>query len=361
MSRRDIHYWKCDRPAAFYGTRTRVLPTSEMEQQLRDALQQHFRPSSLMLSPGCGQGNHLSWNAELDGKPLFIRVENGPEKDDYLEMESAILKAVGDIGVPVPEVHGCDVSRTHIPFAWQALERLNHRDLNHWYKQGVLDSDQVSFEIGRNIASWQSITPAGFGPFDLDTYRATGELCGLHSDFAAWFTLRLDRHLKFLVESSFLSSHQHEQIVRTIRDHEELLDLKRGCLVHKDLALWNILGDPKRIAAFIDFDDAISGDPLDDLSLLVCFHDRPFMERALAGYASVQPLPVQYHRRLWLHLLRNMIVKAVIRVGSGYFDRDGGLFLIGPGANGQTLRHLTEQRIEIALQGLQNNSDFSIL
>jgi len=361
MSRRDIHYWKCDRPAAFYGTRTRISPTAEMEQQLRDALQQHFQPKSLQLSPGCGQGNHLTWNAELDENSLFIRVENGPENDNYLEMESAVLQAVAGIGVRVPQVHGCDASRTQVPFAWQALERLNHRDLNHWHKLGVIDADHVSFEIGRNIARWQAITPPGFGPFDLDAYRATGKLQGLHADYAAWFTLRLDRHLEFLTESKFLSASQHDHITRTIREHEDLLNLQRGCFVHKDLALWNVLGEPDRIVAFIDFDDAISGDPLDDLALLACFHDRAFIERAVAGYESVRPLPAQYRRRMWLHLLRNMIVKAVIRVGSGYFERDGGLFLIGPGADGQSLRQQTEHRIEIALNGLQTNSEFSSL
>ena len=180
MSRRDIHYWKCDRPAAFYGTRTRISPTAEIEQQLRFTLLQHFRPRSLQLSLGCGQGNHLTWNAELDGKPLFIRVENGPEKDDYLEMESAVLKAVGDIGVPVPEVHGCDVSRTHVPFAWQALERLNHQDLNHWYKQGALDSHQVFFEIGGNIARWQSIRKT----------TRSGSCCRAQAPTAPWESRR---------------------------------------------------------------------------------------------------------------------------------------------------------------------------
>lgn len=361
MSRRDIHYWKCDRPAAFFGTGVRTSPTPEMERQLHDALEQHFQPNTLQLSPGCGQGNHLTWSAELDGKPLFIRVENGPESDEYLEMESAVLKAVADIGVRVPEVHGCDASRTQVPFAWQALERLHYPDLNHWYKQGVLDSQQVAFEIGRNIARWQSITPLGYGPLDLDVYRSTGELRGLHADYAAWFMLRLDRHLEFLTEANFLTTVQRERITSTIREHEGLLRLEQGCLVHKDLALWNILGEPNRIAAFIDFDDAISGDPLDDLSLLACFHDSDFIARAVAGYESVRRLPTEFRRRMWLHLLRNMIVKAVIRVGAGYFDRDGGLFLIGPGDDGQSLRQQTTHRIETALTGLHTNADFSTL
>ncbi|MEY4200863.1 MAG: hypothetical protein RLZZ265_2603, partial [Verrucomicrobiota bacterium] len=34
MSRRNIHYWKCDRPAAFHGTQTRGEPDARIEQQL---------------------------------------------------------------------------------------------------------------------------------------------------------------------------------------------------------------------------------------------------------------------------------------------------------------------------------------
>lgn len=45
------------------------------------------------------------------------------------------------------------------------------------------------------------------------------------------------------------------------------------------------------IAAFIDWDDAISGDAMDDLSLLGCFYDAPVIERALTGYVRVRPLP----------------------------------------------------------------------
>ncbi|MFN7890956.1 MAG: hypothetical protein ACK5OC_11755, partial [Pirellula sp.] len=63
----------------------------------------------------------------------------------------------------------------------------------------------------------------------------------------------------------------------------------------------------------------------------------------------------------WLHLLRNMIVKAVIRVGAGYFDRGDGFFLIGTGGSGADLKRTTHARIALALRGLASNSDLSIL
>jgi Ser/Thr protein kinase RdoA (MazF antagonist) len=127
------------------------------------------------------------------------------------------------------------------------------------------------------------------------------------------------------------------------------------------LALWNILGEPSRIAAFIDFDDAIGGDPMDDLSLLACFHDGAFLAGAIRGYQSVRPLPAEAPRRLWLHLLRNMIVKAVIRTGAGYFSRGDGFFLIGSGGTGADLRRTTHQRIALALEALEQGFDLDHL
>lgn len=355
MSRRNIYYWKCDRPAAFHGTQTRGEPDAAIEQQLREAMRSALNASDVQLSAGAGQGNHLTWKAEVDGMTLFVRVENGPEKDGQLAIESVVLDRVREAGVPTPRVFSCDATRTSVPFAWQALERIAFPDLNHWFKQRVLDSHRIAFEIGAAVAQWQTIQPQGFGPI------ASVALDGYHTRYADYFRLRLDQHLSFLVERRFLTSEQRGDIARTIIEHESLLELDQGCLVHKDLALWNILGSRDQIAAFIDFDDAISGDAMDDLSLLACFHDATFLQRAFEGYVSRLVLPAEHRRRFWLHLLRNMIVKAVIRVGAGYFERDSGFFLIGTGSSGSDLKRFTMERLLKALRGLREDSDISTL
>ncbi|MGV3660949.1 MAG: phosphotransferase family protein [Prosthecobacter sp.] len=347
MSRQNIYYWKCDRPAAFHGTHARGVPDTQIAQQLRESLQQHFSARNVDLSAGAGQGNHLTWNATIDGVSMFIRVENGPEKDGHLAIESAIIDQVRGTGVPTPRVHGCDATRTRVPFAWQALERINAPDLNHWFKQGTLDVPRIAFNIGSAVATWQSLSFAGFGPFD-DSLR------GYHSTYADYFHLRLEQHLTFLVDRGFLATAQRQDIISEIENHRALLDLKTGCFVHKDLALWNILGSENRIAAFIDFDDSICGDPMDDLSLLACFHDADFLRRSFEGYQSVRALPSEHLRRFWLHLLRNMIVKSVIRVGAGYFDRDDGFFLIGSGSSGSSLREMTLEKLFGALEELRS-------
>lgn len=354
MSRRDIYYWKCDRPAAFHGTQTRAAPDAGTEPQLRDELRHHFGTRDVVLSAGAGQGNHITWNAEIDGRSLFLRVENGPEQDGHLAVESVLLDRVRACGVPTPLVHGCDASRSRVPFAWQALERIAAPDLNHWFKQGVLDMPRIAFDIGAAVAKWQSLTFSGFGVLDE-------ALNGFRSTYRDYFHLRLDEHLAFLTQRGFLSPAQRDEIATEIAQHSSLLQLERGCLVHKDLALWNVLGTRDQIAAFIDFDDAISGDPLDDLSLLGCFHDGAALGRALEGYQSLRRLPVEHRRRFWLHLLRNMLVKAVIRVGAGYFDRTDQFFLIGSGGTGADLKTVTQQRLAAALHGLRNDTEITSL
>ncbi len=360
MNRRDIHYWKCDRPAAFHGTGPGSRPDQVPDETVHALLTDCFQPASLALSRAPGQGNHLTWTADIDGVPIFLRIENGPEGDTHLEIESAVLAEVARVGVPVPRVLGCDASRTRVPFAWQALERIPHPDLNHWWKAGLLDQNAVPFAIGENVARWQGIRPEGFGPFDPGIWRQSGRLTGYHQAYGDYFRLRLDDHLGFLEARSFLSPERTDEIRSLIETHAHLLELDHGVLVHKDLALWNILGPPDAVAAFIDFDDAISGDPMDDLSLLACFHDAAFLRRAFDGYTGVRPLPENWPLRFWLHLLRNLIVKAVIRVGAGYFERDSGFFLIGNGGSGADLRRFTEERIALAMRGLKEEAGLEI-
>ncbi len=354
MTRKDIHYWKCDRPAAFHGTDTRRDNGDAIEAQLAAALRKHFDTHSVTLSPGIGQGNHLTWRTEIDAVPMFLRVENGPEQDRHLAVESAILDRVRESGVRTPLVHGCDASRERVPFAWQALELIADPDLNHWQKQSRLNEKTIAFAIGAAVATWQAIELPGFGVPDEN-------LRGYHQTYADYFHLNLEPHLVFLVDNQFLDSAEKQEILTAIAGHSQLLELKQGCLVHKDLALWNILGTPDQITAFIDFDDAISGDPMDDLSLLGCFHDATFVTRGIEGYQTVRPLPDDHRSRFWLHLLRNMIVKAVIRVGAGYFERNDQFFLIGKGGTGADLKTATQEKISIALRGLREDLEIAHL
>jgi fructosamine-3-kinase len=382
QDRTAIYYWKCDRTAAFHGTEAIRPDNPQLEAQLRLALERRFPGQPLTLTPTDGQGNHRTFMLSFPPPPshppavpvlpspsrplsgrdnAFVRTEDGPERDNYFDVETAVTARLTDLGIPVPRVLACDCSRAETPFAWQVLEHIPFPDLNQHFKQGTLAFEPIAEAIGETVARWQDIRPQGFGPFSAAAAHTDGRLTGLHPSYSSYFFCNFRRHLDFLVERAFFTPAQAETIAAAVSRHDALLAVPRGCLVHKDLALWNILGAPDRIAAFIDWDDAISGDPMDDLALLACFHDADVLRRAFTGYSRVRPLPENHLPRFWLHLLRDMIVKAVIRVGAGYFTRNDGFYLIGAGSDGSDLETFTRSRIDTALRGLTDACDLSIL
>jgi len=355
--RRDIYYWKCDRPDFLHGTREqgrdRVRPG--LETMLRETLARHFNVEVADLRPTESPGNHLAFLATISGRDCFVRIEDGPEQDDYMEVESHVMAEVSKVGVPTPRIYAVDSSRRSVPFAWQVMECMPCSDLNRLLKENRLELGPVAETIGAFVARWQMIAPDGFGPFDPDIQRGHARLVGFHPTYEAYFRTCLEGHLNYLLEQAFLEPAMAEEIRKGIDAHAARLNLGHGCLVHKDLALWNILGTPNEIVAVIDWDDSISGDPMDDLSLLACFFDGDVIARALKGYESVRPLPEHHRSRFWLHLLRNMLVKSVIRVGAGYFSLTDSLFLIGSGGSGAQLRTFTLDRIKAALRGLNGD------
>ncbi|MGZ0654871.1 phosphotransferase family protein [Coraliomargarita sp. W4R72] len=358
--RAGIYYWKCDRSAAFHGT-AEARSAESYQPILQLLLANRFPECSVELRPAGGQGNHITYIATLNQVDYFVRLEDGPENDDYIEVESYILNQVRLCGLATPQVIGVDASRENAPFAWQVLENIDAPDLNQVLKAGQLNLEQTAEEIGRAVATWQAIQPTAFGPFDPEALRTQQKLIGFHTSYADYFTRHLDRHVQLLVTRGFIELTVSQEIIAVIQAHRGLLDLEQGVLVHKDLALWNILGTSDQVSAYIDWDDSISGDPMDDLSLLGCFYDGSVLARAIKGYTAVRPLPENFKRRFWLHLLRNMLVKAVIRVESGYFDRDDNFFLIDSGTGGSDLKTTTYKRLTTALSGLKNNLEIETL
>lgn len=55
MSRRDIYYWKCDRPAGFHGTQLRGSSDAQITQQLEAEPRENLGTQDIVLSPGTGQ------------------------------------------------------------------------------------------------------------------------------------------------------------------------------------------------------------------------------------------------------------------------------------------------------------------
>ena len=355
-SREHIYYWKCDRPSAFFAIKG-DNGISHIMKGIEEALTDYFGGPDFKLFPAKGQGNHLIFIAAHGGVNYFVRIENGPERDEYMAVEAMLMDMVRPLGVPTPHIYAVDAWHVRYPFAWQLMEMVPYPDLNCLYKAGTLESHSIMHQLGRYIALWQQIEATGYGPYDTNRLHLDGQLVGLLPAYRDYYVLNMERHLNFLVQSKFMDAGQAREVSALVKTNDCYLDIPQGCLVHKDIALWNLLGDHNTIRSVIDWDDAVLGDPTDDLSLIGCFHSGDEIRALVNGYTGVKPLPQAFEPRFWLHLLRNMIFKAVIRVGAGYFEKGNDFFLINSSEGGESLRLTTLNRITAACDGLRGSKN----
>jgi len=191
---------------------------------------------------------------------------------------------------------------------------------------------------------------------------ATGTLRTLHPSYASYYRLNLEKHVRYLVDGGFLPKDDAERIMRVIANHSIALSLDRGVLVHKDLAVWNILGTETEVKSFIDWDDCIIGDPMDDLALMGVTGEDSVTREIVASYGRSRSLGGDAGTRFWLCWLRNILFKAVIRLGAGYFKKsDDQFFLIGGGQDGTSLAAVTRRKLDRALVALEKKEGFDAL
>ena len=350
--RENIYYWKCDSPHSVTEKRQRYFKekydSADLAEGVRRACQGVFGAAPQEIAPLRVDGNHTAFIVTHQDKKYFFRADDGTGDDDYMLAESALMRLAAGGGVPVPQVHHTDVSRTVCPFRFQLMDCCPEPCLNLHHRNGKLDLAAVALQLGQYLRRLHAIRMDGFGFVNTDLLSSSGRIQGLDATYPDYFHKRLDEHLAYLRQNSLLADQDIDDVRRQFQRHLPRLQLAHGVLVHRDMAFWNVLGTPDRITAIIDWDDAVSGDPADDLGILRCFYDDPFMDRVMAGYWGAEPVPDDFRCRVWLHTLRNMLWKTMIRHALGYFDKGNDFFLNTPGIK-QSLREHTLQIVQNAL------------
>lgn len=355
--RTNIYYWKCDSPLPAGQKRAynEKYKEADITDLVRDISQYHFRGHTLDVIATGSAGNHYAYLIKLSDTTWFFRADDGKTDDDYMDAESAVMAAARDAGVPVPQLFAVDTTLIRYPIRYQILEHIDHPSLREHDQSGQLNRSVVSEQLGGHLARLHGITGDRFGFLNTDHLRAGGGgLVGLDVAHADYFHKCLPDHLGYLRDVEFLSSPTVGLIEKLFDRHSALLKINRGALLHKDLAFWNVLGTSQHVAAIVDWDDAVLGDPADDLAIVRCFYDDDVFEPLLMGYRQVRALPEDFDVRLWLYVLRNMLWKAKIRHFMGYFDMDGSFF-IRSRENQDSLEAFTHKRIQKAMDVLSSH------
>jgi aminoglycoside phosphotransferase (APT) family kinase protein len=349
-SRSNVYYWKCDCPLPLAERRVYndKYTQADISEQVRAVAERFFRRAPVHVTATGSAGNHHAYLLDVAGVCYFFRAADGRMDDDYLLAESAVMGLLGEHGVPVPKVLAVDVTRAAAPFHYQILEWRPEPCLNVFYQDGSLDRARIGRQLGEYLAIMHAVSRPGFGFVDTAALAATGEIQGLDQSHRTYFLKNLDRHLAYLHDHGLLDGEQIRAIEGRIMGLAHLTELSQGSIVHRDIALWNVLGERDRIAAIIDWDDVVIGDPADDFGILNCFYPPEMIRYVKEGYASLRPLPEPFDLRMNLYTLRNMLWKAMVRHYMGYFEETGSFYMLNAD-NRASLRDFTLGRIAAAL------------
>lgn len=350
--RRDIYYWKCDCPRTAAERATGFTAAKYagegIEAAVRDACRGTLGVDADAIEPLRCAGDHFAYRVTCTGRILLFRAAADATGDDYMLAESAAMALAAAAGVPVPRIVRTEAVAGS-PLRWQLMEFAPGHSLRDLHRDGRLDLAAAAGGIGRMLRRLHAVPVDGFGFIDTAHLAATGAVRGLHARYRDYVACRRDEHLAYLVRHGLLGTGEGTRVAAVFARHAARFDLAEARLVHRDPALWNILGTADgRITALIDWDDVVGGDPADDLSILRCLHDRAFTDAVETAYWGGGAAPDGFEVRIRLHQLRNMLWKAQLRHQLGYF-RPGGAAFLEALSDGQGVEAATRAKLAEAL------------
>lgn len=325
--RHGIYYWKCDcpRPDAERTTGYTAAKYADggIEAEVRAACRQVLGHGPDAIRALACAGDHYAYRVESGGRTLLFRAAADMTGDDYMLAEEAVMALATAHGVPVPRILHTEAAAGS-PLRWQFMEFVDGAPLHE-----VDLGESLASDLGRLLRRLHAVPIDGFGFVDTAHLRTTGRVRGLHQRYVDYVTCRLEDHLGYVATHGLLGSTEAARAAALFTSHAAHFDLSSAVLVHRDPAPWNLIGSADGISALIDWDDAVGGDPADDLSILRCIHPRSFTDAVERAYRDGAQPPEGFEARIRLHTLRNMLWKAQLRHQLGYFRPNAAKFLAG--------------------------------
>lgn len=269
--------------------------------------------------------SHVVYFVTIKNKdePLVFRANLGFNKtpEIVMKVEKLICEAVAKLHVPTNKIIYVDISRKVYPFDFQIQECLEGSDIENNFKGTQKEYDKLSFDLGAYIAIYTQIKYDLFGKFDSKAIDSD-ILKGTKNTFYEYITTCLEQDLKFLTDYHVVSINTKKEILNLFNQHEPIINnVKKGSLVHHDLADHNIFFKNNTITGIFDWEAAVVGDPVLDLSSCPTWRTiYPREETLIEGYKSITPLPKYFKEKMDIYRLRTMLWKTVYVIRMSIFN-----------------------------------------
>lgn len=257
-------------------------------------------------------------------KPLVLRANLGfnQEPETVMLVEKIVTDQVAKLGVPTNIVRFVDVSRRHLPFDFQIQEMLVGQDLEDHFHGTKEEYDRMSFDLGAYVVQYDQLQYPRFGRFDVKA-ALKGKLQGSKPSFYEYIIVCLDNDLKYLVDTRVINSKTSDRIIRIFESCKPIINIKKGVLVHHDLADHNIMFKDNKITGIFDWEACVVGDPVLDLASCPTWRTPyPREQKLIEGYRSVNRLPDHFQEKMDIYRLRTMLWKMVYAIRFKILNED---------------------------------------
>jgi Ser/Thr protein kinase RdoA (MazF antagonist) len=331
--RQAVFYPKADLPLPDDLLRPR-LPAAEVQAaQLAAASEiccRVFGKAPVDVRPLVESGTfHTLYRAVLaDGRRRIVRFNALSERqpDLPLLLEAAVMLQLAAAQLPFLTVDLVDLSRCWCPWDYEILEEAPGRSLK------TLDHDDAQIApvlraLGSFVARLHDIRTEGFGLLDVrplaEKPTSTQRLRGTHAKWWDYLTVRLPEHVGSCVDLGALTVAEAQAVFKLFEVFEATCQPEPPCLLHGDLGNHNVFTDGIEVTALIDWEDALSGDPIFEVAFWATFHPERRHQAFLDGYQAVRPLPADFGLKFWVYFLRVALAKTVLRHRLGLQDAPG--------------------------------------
>ncbi len=257
---------------------------------------------------------HYVYRVKTDKGSRVIRINAAG--DFYRELsfytEHWMMLELEKKSLPHVTIIDIDTTRSLVPFDYQIVEDLPGETL---FDRSLHTDIPVSLfgQLGSFIASIHEMKTSRFGPISIQSI-IDGKPHGLHETWMSYLILNMVSHIESCSLVGVITQKEATEIATQLSKFSRIAPFEPSIL-HGDVANHNTFVNGGKVAAIIDWEDCLAGDPVYDIAYYGsgCFEHEVWFDVFLSGYKSIRTLPEDFDLRFWLYYLRISLVKALIR------------------------------------------------
>jgi fructosamine-3-kinase len=278
----------------------------------------HTQPSAISeLLPST---LHAVFKVTGDSQKIVIKFNKIPTvfPAGHFIIESWIQEQFRRHNLPWYTIYDVSLERKNVNTDYIVSEYIPHKSLREIVNAHIPNKHFFTM-LGKQTATIHNLAMKNFGPLSLDNVLKDSGV-GIYSTWGDFIWCNLEKHVGLCKKAGVLASNYQKTILNIFKNNAQVFDHVPSRLLHGDLATHNVFIKDDNIHVFIDWEDAIAGDPIYDIAYFEtgCYRHTEWFQSFEKGYLS-GPVQSDYLLRKQLYYLRIAIAKAVIRINDQTF------------------------------------------